>query len=210
MGFLTFLSAWYSWPFLVALLIAVLLFTVEILFGGLSDFGIDLDADLDFDIDLDVDTDFEFDTPHILSWLGMGKIPISVLLEMCFFFFGAIGLMIMSIAYSILGPTLAAGALLVAFPVAIFGTMYITHSLAGTIARLIPQHSTTTKKAVEFRGSVGVTMSKVETDFGQVSVGGALLNARTSEGTIARGTEVVLVEYNSGGHYYIVEATKAN
>jgi len=201
-AFLTFLSAWYAWPFALALLIATLLFAVEIIFGGMSDFGIDIG---DLDMDLDVDTDFDFDMPHFLSWLGMGKVPVSILIEMTLFFFGATGLIIMSFASTMLGPAAALG-LVVAVPASIAVTVFTTNFLAVQIANVIPQHSTTSKFASEYVGSVGRTLSLVEDSFGQVSVSGAVLNARTSEGTIARGTEVVLVSYDSGGHFYIVEA----
>lgn len=193
-----FLSAWYVLPFVFALTLATMLFVVEIIFGGLSDFGLDFDADGDLDFDLDFDSDFELDMPHLLSWLGLGKVPVSILLELTLFFFGAMGLFIMSIVPNPLG-------LVIALPVSLIFTVQATHFLAIKISNIMPQHSTTSKHPSQLIGEVGSSLSTVEDSFGQVSVNGAVVNARTTGSTISRGTEVVLVSYDDERRHYIVE-----
>lgn len=91
----------------IFLSIGVLLFLLVIFTGGGEDQDIDTDVDLDADIDLDGDVDNDFDThvtPDIasdndsdvdfllmLSWLGVGKSPLLILLAINFSTWGVSG-----------------------------------------------------------------------------------------------------------------------
>ncbi|MHA2063727.1 MAG: hypothetical protein ACXABY_05010 [Candidatus Thorarchaeota archaeon] len=201
--FMTFLSAWYNFIFILPLTIACLLFVVEIVFGGLSDFGIDLDGDMDIDIDFDLDVDADADF-HFLAWLGVGKVPVSILLELALFFFGGTGLLTMAVANDILGWGAA-----IAFPFALVVSAVAmvvgTRTCGSFLAWMIPSHGTTSNPPQNFVGQVGMSMSRVESGFGQVRLEGTLLSARTNEGVIPRGTSVVLVNYVKDNNYFIVE-----
>lgn len=103
-------------PFVIALgLVAALamLQVVALLLGGPIGIGeADVDADIDLDLDLDADSDLDLDGDGIgplagaLDWLGVGKLPLSILLTLWAASFGLAGLTIQEIAKSLTGARL--------------------------------------------------------------------------------------------------------
>lgn len=90
-------------PFSVALGFVVILAVLQVLAllvgGTIGGGGSHLDADLD----LDVDTHFEVDVSHwaaALDWLGVGKMPLSILLSLWAAGFGFSGLALQAIIKS--------------------------------------------------------------------------------------------------------------
>ena len=98
-------------PFVVSLGFTLGLLVIELvsmIFGfGLSNVMDsvmpDFDADIDVDLDVDADTDVDIDAPQaggspgFLSWLGLGKVPLAVLMVLALTFFGLFGITLQSI-----------------------------------------------------------------------------------------------------------------
>ena len=97
-------------PYWIFLAIGVILFLIVIISGG-DDQDLDADADMDMDIDADVDSDVDFNVNvdndidddidaesssdfsflSVLSWLGVGKSPLLILLAIDFSTWGITG-----------------------------------------------------------------------------------------------------------------------
>ena len=101
-------------PFAIALgLVAALalLQVVALLLGGPIGIG-EADVDADLDLDLDAEGDLDVDGEGIgpwagaLDWLGVGKLPLSILLTLWAASFGLAGLTIQEIAKSVTGARL--------------------------------------------------------------------------------------------------------
>ena len=102
------LTAPQNLPFAIALgLVAALalLQVVALLLGGPIGIGDgDFDADVDLDGDLDLDTDGEL--AGALDWLGVGRLPLSILLTLWAAGFGLSGLAIQEVALAATGARL--------------------------------------------------------------------------------------------------------
>lgn len=224
------LAGWYNWPFLLALLCGLGYAAVELLFGGL---GLDADGDadvaapdldIDVDVDIDADTDMDFDADAAaagagswimsgLAWLGMGKVPLSLLVMTLMITFGSIGLLVNALAADILGATW------IAFPVALGSALIVspgvTHIVGAWIAKIIPADSSTAAKGGVFVGETGTTATSVTSRTGQICIpelGGrpqVIINACVAEGndTLPRDTEVLVTRYVSEQNTYIVTPT---
>jgi len=106
---LTWLGAWHNLLPLLLLLVGCGLVLVELVTGGLGDVaGGDVDIDVDVDMDFDVDFDVGVDVPEVgmfgywLSWLGLGVVPISILIEISTITFGGTVLLVNAIARDLL------------------------------------------------------------------------------------------------------------
>ncbi len=114
------LSAPNNLPFAIALgfvAALALLQVVALLLGGPIGIGdADFDADIDLDLDADLDADMDVDGGGIgigigalagaLDWLGVGKLPLSILLTLWAAGFGLSGLAIQEFALSSTGARL--------------------------------------------------------------------------------------------------------
>src|SRR5688500_623199 len=111
-----------NWPFSVALLIMLMIGAVEALGLGASAVHLDVGADLDAGGDL-------------LGWLGIGKVPLLMLLVVFLALFGLIGLAIQQLA----GPL----PLWIATPAAAVAALPLTGLGARGLARIVPGDETT-------------------------------------------------------------------
>lgn len=229
--FLAWLSAWYNWPFDVTAMVAVGLALVSI--AGFAK-GASAEADSDgidlakpelakpdaFDL---AKPEFDLAKPEVskaeigkaegslLGWLGVGKVPLSVLLEVLLFTFGFTGLLLNALAKDLLG-TAAAIVFPVTLIVAALTAMVACRAAAAVIARVAPGEHETALRSGVFIGQVGVTASSITTAIGQVTVERddappALLNvclADPEESEIPRGARVQLVEYDARRSVYRV------
>ena len=220
------LSGWYNWPFLFFLAIAVIFILLDLVLGSVSDLLGDLfdtDADADVDVDADADLDADLDGGHGhghgvsgwlsgLTWLGVGKIPISIVFETLFIVFGVLGLLVNAV-WSELGlwPWLSFPAALV---VAVAGSLLLTAWLSEKLAIIMPADSTISRPAVGFIGELGTVIRTVTPTCGQVKIEGsgttpdAYLNCKRdpdqSKTDILRGSQVVVVDYLDVGDCYVV------
>lgn len=213
-------------PFAVALCIMAGLAALEVvglLLGtGFSSLFDSVAPDVDLDIDLDIDADM--DGPEIpdlsgagpitlfFSWLGLGKVPMLVLLVAFLMSFGLIGMMGQHVIKSILGfylhGALAAGATLVlALPA--------TRQLGLAIARAMPKEETDAVSRNTFVGKVA-TIIRGEAKFGQPAeaklkdnvgkIHYVLIEPDNKETSFVQGDEVILVE-QAGAIYRAIANT---
>jgi hypothetical protein len=91
-------------PYWIIFGLGVLLFLIAISAGGGDD---DIDGndifDLDADTDVDVDVDGEIGLPQLLGWLGIGKVPLILLLATDLCLWGLTGWLLNAIAAHFLG-----------------------------------------------------------------------------------------------------------
>lgn len=114
-------------------------------------FDIDADADVDIDTDMDVgDVDF---VNGALSWLGVGKVPLMVILMSFNLLFGTIGTVIQFFAHDILGTALP---LMGAVPLAIVGALFLNSYVTRFFARILPKEETYVVSADGFVGKTAV------------------------------------------------------
>ncbi|WP_164118263.1 YqiJ family protein [Sphingorhabdus sp. Alg239-R122] len=107
---------------------------------GLGDLSPDLDVDLDIDMDMDADFDASGPADGLLAMLGLGRLPLMMLLVLFLALFGMIGLagqqFIENLTGALLSPWLAA-------PIAAVTALPLTGLLSRPLSRIIPQDETT-------------------------------------------------------------------
>lgn len=112
-------------PFGVALALMLMIGVVEAL--GLGASAADLDLGLDADSDL-------------LGWLGIGQVPLLMLLVVLLAMFGLIGLTLQQVAAALLGAPLSPW---IAAPAALVAALPATGIAARGLARIVPRDETT-------------------------------------------------------------------
>jgi membrane protein implicated in regulation of membrane protease activity len=115
-------------PFSVALLVMLLIGVVEALGLGASA------------VQLDADTDVGADGGDLLGWLGVGRVPLLMLLVLFLGLFGLIGITIQQIAASLAGVPMAPWN---AAAIAFVATLPLLGVAARAVARIVPQDETT-------------------------------------------------------------------
>lgn len=118
---LEFIAAPANLPFSVALLVMLMIGAVEALGLGASAAHLDVDADMD--------------GGDLLAWLGVGRVPLLMLLVVFLAIFGLAGLAIQQFA----GPL----PLWIAAPAAVAAALPLTGVGARGLARIMPQDETT-------------------------------------------------------------------
>lgn len=213
------LSGWYNWPFLFPLAFGIMFILLDLLIGGMSqiiggvlDFEVDLDGDGEIDTAADVDAHPGF-LAHAFMWLGMGRVPLSIIIECLTIIFGITGLLVNAI-WSEVG-ILPGFSLPVALGVASVVSIVATHAGASTLARLLPSESTISRPAGGFVGEPAVVVNTITATAGQIRVEGqgnrpnTVLNAKLyvqpdGPSLIARGRGVIVMEYVEAGNCYLV------
>lgn len=204
--------AWYNVPFLISVAVGVLLMLAEVVTGGLGEMG-DLDADADLDVDADMDVDADgggTDLVGPLAWLGVGKVPLSVLVELMLVSFGCAGLFVnaASTRVPLMGEPLG-------FALALGTALLVAPMVAGTVGRLLakwtPDEGSLSTGPRAYLGQVGVATSRITASVGQVRVrlaadeAAVILAACLPQGEVARGTEVVVVSHDATRNLFVVE-----
>ncbi len=214
--FVFWLSSWYNLVFLLPLITGFLFVTVDLAMGGLvdADLDLDVDADADVDVDVDVESDADISGAVLLSWLGVGKVPITLLLEVMAISFGGVGLLANGVARDLVGrPEWTFPLALVAAAV---GAVLVARWVGVTLARWMPNGASTSLKPADFVGQIGTAASRVSQTIGQVRLAGSttrpmtLLNARCADAAgadIPRGMAVLVVGYDADKNVYAVSPT---
>lgn len=216
------LSGWWNWPFLFFLALGVIFILADLLLGGLSHLGLDADMDVDADADVDVDADADVDASvgHShgvflsgLLWLGLGRVPLTILLEVLCITFGVLGLLVNAL-WSEVSPNFL---IWVSFPLALIfafvGALFLTKWSALTIASFLPGEGTISRRAGGFVGEPGVVISTVTNSSGQVRIQGTgripdtVISVKcdaTAPSTIPPGRQVVVMGYLEATNTYTV------
>jgi membrane protein implicated in regulation of membrane protease activity len=205
---MNFLFTWYNIPFLVSLGLSLLFALLQLVGGfGDSDSDVDVDADVDVDVDADADGDFFGDA---LGFLGIGKVPVMLVLTGFLGVFGLSGLLInttISQAFN--------GYSGLAFAAAALGSLICAFMLTGRISRGFARLAPDSSLAVGFEQLVGrigtVSSPQVSETYGRVTVrdqhGGthtvyAVLNGGDP---LPERSEVALLAYDQARRCFIVK-----
>lgn len=185
--------------------------------AGTGDTG-DADADLDVDADVDVEADVHHDLDPGLdavehgggfkfwTFLGIGKVPVVLLLSVVSILFGVTGLLMQKFLGTGAFPVNAGVAAVVAF--------VLGRSFAGLMARFMPKTETYVESSEDQAGKTGRLLVRANEKFGLVLVEDGHGNTHqckcrtySGSGEIPKGSEVLLVEHVVTGSecYYYVE-----
>lgn len=204
-------------PFLAALGCCVALAAMQIV-AGLGDAdadvdtGVDVDTDLDADIDpdIDVDADAEADAGSgALALLGVGQIPLMLILMVFLGCFGAIGLLANTIVAGLAGGY-PGWALLAVLLLSALLALPLTGALGRQVAR-VAARSTTAVTSAQLVGRVGQVVSAgVSRSYGRVQVRDAHGSLHTvfavadSDEPVPERSDVALVAYDDRERRYLV------
>lgn len=125
---LEFVTAPENLPFAVALVVMMLIGAVEAV--GLGASAVDLDADIGADSH----------GGHILGWLGVGRVPLLMLIVVLLAWFGFLGLAGQQVIAALFGAPLPA---LLAAPAALAAAVPLTAVSAHVLGRIMPHDETT-------------------------------------------------------------------
>lgn len=177
--------------------------------------GHDADADTDADGDSDGDADSHetSNTPaHLvaLAWLGVGRVPLSLIALVLLLTWGVTGFL----TNAILRPRIELDAARISIPVALLASVLITRSMAMAIARLVPLNQNLALRQGDHVGATGQALYGIDERFGLVAVRderGDLkqLPCRVAAGVepIPRGATVKLVAYRADERFFFVRRT---
>lgn len=129
-----FLTAPENLPFAVALVLMLMIGAVEALGLGVGAIGIDAHVD----VHADAHADLGGIDP--LGWLGLGRIPLLMVLVVLLALFGLVGITIQQLAASLGGAPLSAW---IAAPAAFVASLPLTGICARGLARVLPHDETT-------------------------------------------------------------------
>lgn len=232
--FISMLFSLTNLPYWIFLIAGVLLFLFVILSGG-GDDDWDLDTDVDADIDVDVDADIDvgsgspldmdadidggggdFSPLQILTWFGVGRTPLILLLAMDLTLWGFVGWVLNVAIGEALGRSpigiVAVGVFLGSLAFALFvgsllsrpiGQIFAAFGEDASSDRLVGCLGVVTSAFVPFEHSGKI---------GQVDVRDAAANLNTISAklpdwatiTLRRGAKVLVIEHLQG--YYLVVA----
>jgi membrane protein implicated in regulation of membrane protease activity len=134
-----------------------------------ADAGHDLDADNDLDAEHDADgsptAGHESSALTALSWLGVGRVPLSILLMVMLLTWGVVGF----VANAALEKRGALAACL-SVPLAAAISLVTTRVVASLIGRYLPLFETTARRRHDLLGSVGEAIFPIDRKFGMVVV----------------------------------------
>lgn len=212
-------------PFGLALLYLGLYTLTGVTFGdadadaGSADAAADADADAEADAEAAGDAETESDggsgeteaaDDHghaplhaaLAAALGLGRVPLSLVLMVLMMTWGLIGFA----ANSLLQPALGAGARVAwaSVPAAAVGSLLVTQVVVRLIGRLLPMNQTFARRRHELLGFSGEAVYAVDEQFGMAAVRDERGNfyqvpCRVEPGraSIAKGGKVLLVGYNA-------------
>ncbi|MGK7927845.1 MAG: DUF1449 domain-containing protein [Spirulina sp.] len=206
-------------PYWIILGLGILLFLIAISAGGGDDDvgGNDL-LDLDADTEVDIEAEGDIGLPQLLGWLGLGKVPLILLLATDLCLWGLTGWLLNAIAFHFLG----------FIPVAIIGwggviflvSFWLGLQIGGLIARPLGKLFASFGEDVSsdrLIGCLGTVASKTipritEGKIGQVDVSDTNKNLVSVGATIPqwatiipqRGQQVIVIDRRK--HSYLVLA----
>jgi hypothetical protein len=181
----------------------------------------DLDSDADADADHDLDADHDADVAHdtdaghdadadsehettapvhaaMLSWMGVGRVPVSVVLMVLLLTWGVAGFLTNAFLQE-----RGAWAAVLSIPLAALASVLCTRGVVSAIARYLPLYETTAKRRHALLGCVGEAILPIDQKFGMAGVRDATgdlyqvpCRIEDSSAPIAKGTKVQLVSYN--------------
>jgi membrane protein implicated in regulation of membrane protease activity len=227
-------NAIYSLPLAFVLLFLAITSLVSLagdLFGALTHGGgesavaprahTEADHDLDVDTDLDVEHDLhadghahdqEHDTSALvaaLGFLGVGRAPLVLVLQMLLLFWGMIGVLLHR-AVGAAGPA----ALLWSLPVTFVASVLLTRGFAGLFGRFLKPIETSVMRSDQLVGCTGRVVYPVTEEEGTIHIRdlhGTLhrVRARSHHGRLESGQEIIILGYDPARRVYHVDDASA-
>jgi membrane protein implicated in regulation of membrane protease activity len=179
-----------------------------------------VESEAHFDADADVDADAHVETEaHIegdghegavapgsvlagfLSLLGVGKVPLSLILMVLLLTWGMIGLMANMVLWEKYeNETLVAA---ISIPLAFLGSLICSRLLSAAMVRWFPTHESYIQRRHELLGSVGEVILPVDANFGMAAVRDdyhdlfhVACRVNANQQGLEKGTKVRLIAYN--------------
>ncbi|RMH72683.1 MAG: DUF1449 family protein [Gemmatimonadetes bacterium] len=227
------LFIWFNYPYLGLLFFAFLMMGMQFLgIGGDQDADIEVDAGVEVEVDLDADVDLELDTNAdvdsdieapsagsggflhaVLSFLNIGRVPLSIVLVSLSLFMGLTGIIFNSFVVTLLNSYPSPAFILSGVTSVLLGLVG-TSQLGKILVKLFPADETYAVEKGKLIGCVG----EVTTPYippadsrkqGLVDVYnqyGTLLKVPcvAYDGQPKRGDRVVLIDYNPEHEFYYV------
>lgn len=236
--FWQFIIAWYNVPFTLSLVAFLGLSGLQFIgLGGEQELDVEADVDVDLDMDLaaeaDIDVDVEPDInlnvdvdtdgevafeggstlTALINFLGVGKVPLTIILLLLLGSFGFTGWVLNNIILSIFSTylSLAIGPI---FLMAIAVSVVTTGYMGQTLGRLLPSKSTSATSYKQLVGQQGEVVSHVVNEsFGQVRVrdrGGNIMTVYAvidpGKPPLKQNDKAVLLEYVQKDRMFVVVA----
>lgn len=225
---LGWLFIWWNAIYSIPLAVVLILFTVTSVFGlagGVVEVGhhggdgVDTDLDVDHDVDAELSGGAEAagdggPASHVSPWigpllfLGAGKAPLILVLQVLFLSWGVIGLALHQIVHAA-GPSV----LLWSAPVTLILSLLFTRGVAtlvGKVYRPVETASLKRKQLVGFTGQVVYPVTPTEGTVNVRDQHGTLhrVRARTASGRLESGQEIIVLGYDPEHSVYQVDDSR--
>lgn len=170
---------------------------------GMLALGVGAEADVDGDADSHVDAE----VPGLLELLGVGRVPLSIVLLTLSLLFGTAGL----VTNAFVEPRLPSFFAAVSIPTALVFSFFATGRLSRLIARLAPTLETYSVRRRDLIGRTGHAIVELTAHDGFAQVKDhegnvQQLRVRTTGETLPKGTTLVLIDFDEAGDWYLAEA----
>lgn len=194
-------------PFVAALVLMLLIGAVEALgLGGGLAVGDGIEAP---------DGDVNVETPSLLSWINVGRLPLLMLIVVFLFAFGMTGLIGQRVVAAILGQP---GPWLLAAPLALAAALPVTRIFGRGVAKVMPRDETSAVSRDSLVGRVAVIVTgdarhassaqaRVRDEHGQVHY--VMVEPDNAADVFAEGSSVLLVRH-AGAKYFAIHNTSAS
>lgn len=201
---LSFLLSGDNVPFLAALALMALIGVAEVvgLGGGLA-VGDGLDADVNVE------------TPSLLSWINVGRLPLLMLIVVFLFSFGMTGLIGQRIVAAVIGQP---ATWIIAVPAALAVAIPVTREFGRFVSKIMPKDETSavSRDSLVGRVAVIITGNASHANAAQARVRDAMAQVHyvmvepdNAEDVFEQGTSVLLVRY-AGAKYFAIHNTSAS
>ncbi len=180
------------------------------------DVDADADADADSDTDGDAhDADHDGDSSSImqaLSWLGVGRVPLSLLLMVLLLSWGTIGFCV----NQLLAHKTVFQMMTLSLPIAFVGSVFLARSVAAMVATYLPTNETYARRLHELLGCSGEALYPIDDKFGMVCGKDergerfeVACKTAADQPPIAKGQRIQLVGYVAKERMFYVAPAKA-
>jgi hypothetical protein len=194
-------------PFVAALVLMLLIGAVEALgLGGGMAVGEGIEG---------LDGDVNVETPSLLSWINVGRLPLLMLVVVFLFGFGMTGLIGQRLIAAIIGQP---GPWFLAAPLAFAVALPVTRVFGRGVARIMPRDETTAVSRDSLVGRVAVIITgdaaqasaaqaRVRDEHGQVHY--VMVEPDNAADVFAQGSNVLLVRH-AGAKYFAIHNTSVS
>lgn len=221
---LTEFFSWYGVGYLCTIVLGIMLLIISMM--GLGDHDVSTDHDVDHDLDHDVDhnleheAETEHDASHegehdhdaehdshffhnILSILGIGHCPLSVIIMTFFFTFTLLGVISLLITKSVFSSEMIYG--LTSYGLSFVGTFFLTGTIARFLGKIMPTSETAIKRNKDLIGKIGEALYSFDetknTGFIQIyDDNGSLIEKGATNSDphklISKGDKVLIVDWD--------------